>query len=888
MRRPCIVDDTSAPSATSPAEVGGKGFNLLRLRSLGLKVPRFVIVTRQAFDDAVGGSRTISDRLAAASDAAPGELAAASAHLAAVVRAHGCPGRVARELEAALETLGLGKARLAVRSSVLDEDSSEHSFAGLMDTRLGVSRGDVAAAVVDVWASAFSARALAYRQRTGLIRRPIATAVIVQEMVHPAAAGVLFTRDPDPAHGCAAGARRCVISAAYGLGEGVVAGTAEVDHYRIAWDGSAVERHLGSKLSRRVAAPQGGTTAEAVPPRLRDAPALGDAQVRQLRDLGTRLERGLGSPQDVEWAFDGAGRLLVLQARPIVAAPARSSSPAESHRRVWDDANIVESYPGLTLPLTFSFVRDAYETAFRGAAKAFFPIVNPVAARPELCATLVGLLRGRVYYNLLSWYELFSHLSHPDRHRERWDRLVGVLPGQEPRRTAPRPFAGRVLALLGAVRVLLGARRMARRFDRRFEAFLSKHRDAAGEPDPARLAVRYRRLEQEAAGFWHLTLFADLSAMRYYDWAAALVARWAPDVPHLANRLLRGQPGVESVAPVRRLAALAERARREPGWLGVLRQADATAAWRDVCERPELAPLHEALRGYLEDFGDRSVEELKLETPTFRERPERLIALLRRYAEGDLCERTLLEGPAEARRAAEREADRQIRGWRRPVCRWVVARAREAIRNRENMRFARSRLFGIVRRLFRSLGEQLAAAGALERAEDVFYLSTAEALGFVEATSVTVDLRALVSLRRREYAGYATSDLPDRLETRGLPHLATPTRPAAGGDAGHGLVGIGCSAGVATGAARVVLSPDTASLDRGDVLVARSTDPGWVFLMMSAAGLVAERGSPLSHTAIIGRELGIPTVVGVAGATTRIPPGCQLRLDGGTGRVEWS
>ena len=204
------------------------------------------------------------------------------------------------------------------------------------------------------------------------------------------------------------------------------------------------------------------------------------------------------------------------------------------------------------------------------------------------------------------------------------------------------------------------------------------------------------------------------------------------------------------------------------------------------------------------------------------------------------------------------------------------------------MRFARSRLFGIVRALFRRLGDQLASAGVLEQAADIFYVTTDEALGVVEGTGVTRDLRALVTLRRAEYAEFASRHPADRLETTGLPGRAPLPQDEATGDGGHRLEGTGCSAGVVTGAAHVVRDPATAVARAGQVLVARSTDPGWVFLMISAAGLVAERGSPLSHTAIIGRELGIPTVVGAEGATARIPDGATLTIDGATGEVQWA
>jgi pyruvate,water dikinase len=225
------------------------------------------------------------------------------------------------------------------------------------------------------------------------------------------------------------------------------------------------------------------------------------------------------------------------------------------------------------------------------------------------------------------------------------------------------------------------------------------------------------------------------------------------------------------------------------------------------------------------------------------------------------------------------------------VFRFVLERARTAIRAREDMRLARTRLFGMVRRLFLRLGGLLAGQQLLEVASDVHYLTVEELLDLGRGTGVTTDLKGLVAVRKADYARHATQPAATRLETLGIPvpsAVAVPTATADDAPDGRNeLRGTGCSAGIATGRAAVVLDPERAVSGRDSVLVARSTDPGWVFLMMSAAGMVVERGSLLSHTAIIGRELGIPTVVGATGATTRIPEGAAVRLDGRTGEVRW-
>lgn len=241
----------------------------------------------------------------------------------------------------------------------------------------------------------------------------------------------------------------------------------------------------------------------------------------------------------------------------------------------------------------------------------------------------------------------------------------------------------------------------------------------------------------------------------------------------------------------------------------------------------------------------------------------------------------------EIREAAERRVAAALR--RHPLRRLafalVLRRCRWGLKARESIRLTRGRMAGFFRRPYRALGERLAAAGVLAAADDVFYLSTDEVGDLIRGASLSLDPRRLVALRREEYAEAATLTLPSRIEAVGIPvpaQLARVTEPA--GEATV-LDGIGCSPGRVRGKAMVVREPDVGLRIDGEILVARTTDPGWVFLMVAAAGLVAEQGNMLSHTAIMGRELGVPTIVGVDRVTERVRDGDLLELDGRTGTV---
>jgi pyruvate,water dikinase len=833
-----LLSDGIAPSATCSSEVGGKAWNLLRLREKGFLVPHFWIVPRAQ----CAGTRVSPDLIVELKQALP-------------------EGRL-----------------FAVRSSAVGEDSREHSFAGVLESVLNVPRTEVAAAIERVWASAFSARALSYRRRKGLRPEDTATAVIVQEMVQPRCAGVLFTRDP------ADGTRQVVISAGLGLGQGVVSDGVETDTFRIGWDDGVVSSELRTKRSRIVLADPcgGGTREEPVPRRRRSRPTLRPSEVRRLRDVGREVEQALGGPQDIEWALDAAGGLFVLQARPIVEGPRSTSEPV----RIWDNANVVESYPGLTLPLTFSFARRSYERTFSDAAARFLALGGARPSR-DVFASLIGLLDGRVYYNLHSWYEMFSYLPGSDRYRNSWDRLIGVA-----RPSASPPSRGAVWTQAGAVltsiAILLRVKSLRRRFFARFDALRARFRDAGTETTTTDVLATFRSIEERAGAFWFLTIQNDFCVLKYHDALARLLRRWAPGHdPGLVNALLSGHESVDSVAPVRSLLSLTEAVRGDPSSLALFETDDDGAIWTAVRADPRRQALRDAFQRHLDEFGDRSVADLKLDTVTFEQDPPRLIGLVKHYLRVGLSSTTGGARPGPATRAEDLR--RMIRGAvKGRLFRFVLDRARAAIRAREDMRLARTRLFGVVRRLFLRLGGLLEQQQILETASDVHYLTVEELLDLGRGTGVTGNFAGLVALRKADYARYADLAAPPRRETTGIPQCS-PVPPAdAMPDARAVLKGTGCSAGVATGRAAVVIDPEHTVAGRDSILVAQSTDPGWVFLMMSAAGIVVERGSLLSHTAIIGRELGIPTVVGATGAATLIPEGAALRIDGSTGDVRWA
>ena len=901
--------EAAADPDLGPERLGGKAANLARLVRLGLPVPPWLVLTSDVLAEVRAGA---GPELAAALEGlVPTERAsaeAAHARVRALLLARGLPAAAREALRARVAALFPPGARLAVRSSAVGEDGAKDSFAGQLDTSLHVTPAEVEEQVLLCLASAWSPRALLYRHTRGLADGDVQVAVVVQLMVDSRAAGVLFTADPTSGRRDVA-----VVSAGLGLGEGVVSDRVAADTFwRDLASGAGLRAELAEKEERVVLdrAQGRGTVVEPVPPELRAAPAVDEPTLVRLVELGRDLAARLGAPQDVEWALDQEGALHLLQTRPITTlqpvpaggSPAGGASAGRAlgpdgrggKERIFDNANVVEGYPGVTTPLTFSFARTVYEATFRDAAGWFG--IPPAALRErDLWPHLIAYVDGRIYYDLLNWYRVYALVPGFEERVRAWEKALGLPPRAEATRRRGGALVLRARVLMRLVGLWRSLDREVLAFQGRFQAVQARARaqdlDALSADD---LLACYEQLLSEVLDHAAVTLVNDFFTFQLFDGLGKLLVRWGvDDGGGLINDLLGGERGVESVEPARSLLRLAALVRETPALAGLFAsQPDDRALWARLRSDPAAGAFRTALDEHVARYGDRTVQELKLETPGLADDPALAIGLVRGALAGPADRVEALEArEAGVRAAAEARLRKALAGrpLRRWVAGWLLERTRTTVKHRENLRLLRTRAYGLVKRIFRRLGARLHESGLLAAPEDVFLLGVEEVAGAVRGTALTRDLIALTGLRRREQALYRARDPAERITLRGIawaapfPQGAPPADPTLAAD---GLLrGTGCAPGQVRAPARVVLDPTGAPPPAGQVLVARATDPGWVFLMVQAAGLVVERGSPLSHTAIVGRELGIPTVVGVAGATRLIPDGALLELDGAAGTV---
>jgi rifampicin phosphotransferase len=875
------LDRTSLPFA------GGKAANLGELIHAGFAVPAGFCVTTAAY---VLLSAELEPLLAELATIRSNEVARL-AELASVVRATllraPVPASVQQAVTTAYQTLFQGELTpVSVRSSATAEDLPEASFAGQQDTFLNlIGVKAVLTAIQRCWASLWSDRAISYRASLGLDSRNVHLAVIIQRMAEASVAGVLFTANP------LTGKRReSVIEANPGLGEAVVSGATNPDHFVVRTaTGEIVERRLGSKQVIIQATPGGGIqlmeagayTAEA---------CLSNAQVRALAEVGGRVEAHFGFPQDIEWALDASGQIFLLQARPITTLfplPAEAPSTDET-LRVYLSFGIQQGTYRPFTPMGVSALRliTSGFLAYMGLPPGN-PLAGPRFVTPAACRLyfdVTGALRtsfGRTFL-IQALEEAEVHAATSFHHLVADSRLSLV-------KTSRRALVRALSLLLIRSRMpwyLLQAVVSPRAADARVGRLVNKLREAgrlAGNDD-----AETRLAAVECLLFASPRLFLRVSpAMLAGIQTFALAKRMLGDLATVSECqvVLGGSPSNPTTRMNLALWALCEQVRADPGAARLVQDTSATQLAEDYHTGLLPPSIQQGLARFLQEYGHLGVAELDLGVPRWSEDPTDVLASLASLQQ--------MHDPAQAPDVQVQRAQRAARAMVATLSRraaqqhWLrgrlagfcLRRAHTLAGFREMTRFVVALVLARVRALLLPVGEELLQAGRVSQAEDIFFLTLPE----VHAALAGADLRPEIGERRASYARECTRrHVPLVLLSDGTePTARSQDTPLASGT----LQGAPASPGIVTGMARVILDPHGATLSPGEILVAPTTDPGWTPLFLTAGGLVMEMGGAMAHGAIVAREYGIPAVVGVPGASVRIATGMRLTVDGTAGTV---
>lgn len=735
----------------------------------------------------------------------------------------------------------------SVRSCASLEDSDNCSFAGQFQTFLRVPREEVCMRIREVLSNAEHFERIPYCQARHLNPDAFQMHVMVQEMVEPELSGVLFTANPQGI------LNESVIVCGKGSGDQVVEDrTDTTTYYYNLSDKTCYYEQTG------------------------EAPLLTGAQIEELilsaqrvRDLlAPESDPGFRREFDLEFALWNE-KVYFLQARPITSID--KTVPVI----ILDNSNIVESYPGITLPLTQSFIRDAYYQVFKSLLLHLTGEPATVARIDETLQHMVDVANGRVYYRISSWYDVLLLLPFSSRLIPIWQEMMGVrdksvnsgMQGRIRRST-------RLKVACSFFRLLRTCPGEMDRLDQYFQQIIQRFEtlDITSE-DNLVLLKHYQELKEMTVSRWDITLVNDMYGFLFTGLLKSrLKARHVPDYELAANRAICSVQKLESMKPVEQLQKLARQAREEDR-LPQLRRIQANEDYFRYIQGSDDA-FSRALQDYIREFGDRNVEELKLESKTFRTDPVLLIRCILQYAE------SVPEPDSEALAGACTDIPAGT-----GLSAFFAKKAALGIRNREKSRLHRGRLYGMMRSLVLQMGQNLYRQGRIAEPSDVFWLFCGE----VEAaeSDPALDLAGIIAGRKTEYSGYAALPPYSRLIFSGEIRNKHPrqTRRMCHDRTDRSYTGTPCSPGIAEGEVLLVTDPSPMLDTKGKILVTKMTDPGWVFLIAPAKAIVSEKGSLLSHTAIISRELKKPAVVGIEHITECLKTGDRVRVDGDRGIV---
>lgn len=894
------VEIWTAGRPASKAILGGKGFNLSKLlEEQTMNVPNFIVLTPTAFFNSLNETdrvnwSTLDD-----------------AKRRRVVETLILSGATRLKLLEELDSNKLADFYLAVRSSAIDEDGSGLSYAGQFSSILNVKAKDVATAIETVWRSAFTNQVITYRTLNGVTAPLEPPSVVIQRMVPAVAAGVAFGANP-----ITGSVEEKTISAVHGLGDQLVSGEVDAATY-VLKNGSVLDRN-----------------SESICP-------LTDEQLSAIEELAIRAGEIFGSPQDIEWAIDKYNKLYIVQSRPITTLVEKPNTTTNSNSQtkptleptsnarldIFDNSNIGESYPGTTTPLTFSFARKAYQHVYETFCRMMGVSESAIRKHSFIFPHMLGFVRGRVYYNLLNWYRLLSLFPGFKTNRGFMEQMMGVKAGLPPEFLAEfdreLPLHERIQDALNMSvsipKLLMRWATLApsiENFNARVETSLDRMTKDLSQASSVELAKIYRAMEQDLLQNWDAPIVNDFFAMVSFGLLRAVCTRWLKNMEGIHNQLLCGETGIVSTEPVTRMQDLASIAAGDGALLEVLATASRAsrlappAVSRNAVQFSEFETrllqfptFKSKYDSYLEKFGDRCTGELKLESATLSDNPAAFVTAILRLAQQQLKAETVstpsenaATGTAQRNRDdAEKKAFDALRGhlFKSALFKLILWQTRTRIRERENLRFMRTRVFGAVRRIFVELGRRFERQDVLNNSNEIFWLETEEVLSFIEGTAGSSDLKTLATARMAEHNAFQSMPAPpDRFSIRSgldLNSCEVENKKSVehdlGVDSANRFKGLGCCPGTVSGYARVIEDPNTEQLLDGELLVAKRTDPGWITVIAQARGIVVEYGSLLSHTAIVARELGIPTIVSVSNVTTSVKSGDWLDINGATGEV---
>ena len=703
------------------------------------------------------------------------------------------------------------KGKYAIRSSSNLEDSSDNSFAGLFDTYLNVDSKDIESKVKECFNSINNKNVKEYITNKNIDISDVKMNVIIQKMVNSKYSGILFTSNPQGL------LNESVIVVGRGLGNNVVEDKVDTTTYYFN-NTDSIYYYEG------------------------DCDYLDNDMINNLISISKDLKKYFGEYIDIEFAIENDD-IYILQVRDITTID-------DDNIVILDNSNIVESYPNISLPLTISFVEFVYSNVFKKEAYRLSHNNKLVEENNDKFNNMVGTANGRIYYKISNWYALIKFLPLSKKIIPIWQDMLGVKNKNYDDGKLKIPFLTKIKTYFNTIKEL---KNVSKNMDILNDKFIKIndyfYNNFNNEMSNEEVFELYNKIKEELLDSWDITLVNDLYSFIYTGLLKKRLNKKKYSSEKV-NDYISGISNIESLKPIKSMIELAY-----------------------IEDKISMDEYTDKFNNYISLYGDRNLEELKLESKTFRTDPSLLKNKIKEYqADKNKLEKLYKDLNSNNYTFIKEDF----------ITNYISKRAMFGIKNREISRLNRSRIYGMVREMFRQIGSNLERDNLIDKKEDIFYLNIDEVFNYKK-----FNLKELISNRKKDYKIYKLLPSYSRLifsKTEFDKHHKSINSNKIIIDKDK-LEGIPTSNGIVEGEALVIDN----ILDNYDVkdkiLVTKMTDPGWVFLIATAKGVISEKGSILSHTAIISRELKIPSIVGVEDVTKIIKTGDYLKMDAHTGKI---
>ncbi len=872
--------------------VGEKSWNLSQMVNQGHPIPHGFAITKQAFENFLSYNdieNKVAPILKSIDYSDPVDLKRGSEKIRDIVISSKVPRPVVDDIIKLKTELSDGA--MMVRSSALGEDSEDSSFAGQLDSFITEGTDDeIIESLLLCWASYWSERALFYQNYKKVSLQGMG--VVVQEMVQPVVAGVLFTRNPNHSS-----KPEMLLEYCFGHAEILVSGQITPGAITINRDNKAVEI-LSSPDQIDYKSEEHIVTGK-------------EKWITDLFNVALKLEKELGRPADIEWAVNENGEVKIVQSRPITQLHDLKEKSSEKLVH-WSNVNVNENYPTPISPLLYSVALQSFYHYFRDLGKSFGIREKRLIENDYYLKNIIGSHGGKMYYNMTSIHSCIQILPFGKKLSGYFNNFVGdprsKTEGLEDKTSENilellTQTAEVFLILFTTLRTFLFIPFKIKSLEDEVDTHLKKCQTGPGKNDVD------NHLKECFNGFlkirflsWKKASLADSLAMFAYGALGSFLSRYIEKADATKNTLLQGIPNLVSSVPPEKIWELSTEIKSSPELMELFKK-DSKEIYSELQSNKQYIKFKDSLDDFLLHWGHRCSGELMLTEPNFQEDPASFLDTLKGYIKADV------ESPKKviARKTIERAKiikDTQFKLFKTPLdfilwpfkalfFRVTLAATAQGIRYRERVRLKQAMIYGAFRQTLLTLSHRMINKGILKNEDDIFFLTYEEISHFVAGAEMLPNALSDIANERREEHQRVTKlsppdhfYLPEGEYFESMESVILEKRENIQHDE-FTLVGLAACGGTKKGRAKILESAlDAKDLTPGDILVTKQTDPGWATVFPLISALVIERGGMLSHGAIVAREFGIPAVVGADNATSSIKDETEIFVDGDNGIVK--